>query len=157
MLAVWSSGSFAFSKSSLNIWKFMVHIPLKSGLESSAWEDCDCAVVWPFFGLASFWDWNETDLFQSCGYCWVFPICWNIGCSTCTASSFRIWNNSSIGIPSSLLALFVVMLPKAHLTAHSRMSDSRWGTWRSFLYSFSVDSADHRIFCGPLLNIFCFC
>ena len=30
------SGSFAFSKSSLNIWKFMVHIPLKSGLESSA-------------------------------------------------------------------------------------------------------------------------
>ena len=120
------SGSFAFSKSSLNIWKFMVHIPLKSGLESSAWEDCDCAVVWPFFGLASFWDWNETDLFQSCGYCWVFPICWNIGCSTCTASSFRIWNNSSIGIPSSLLALFVVMLPKAHLTAHSRMSDSRW-------------------------------
>ena len=28
------SGSFAFSKSSLNIWKFMVHVLLKSGLES---------------------------------------------------------------------------------------------------------------------------
>ena len=35
------------------------------------------------------------------------------------------------------------MLPKAHLTSHSRMSDSRWviipswlsGSWRSFLYS----------------------
>ena len=26
-------GSFAFSKSSLNIWKFMVHILLKPGLE----------------------------------------------------------------------------------------------------------------------------
>ena len=28
------SGSFAFSKSSLNIWKFMVHILLKPGLEN---------------------------------------------------------------------------------------------------------------------------
>ena len=29
------SGSSAFSKSSLNIWKFMVHILLKPGLENS--------------------------------------------------------------------------------------------------------------------------
>ena len=28
------SGSFAFSKSSLNIWKFLVHILLKPGLEN---------------------------------------------------------------------------------------------------------------------------
>ena len=42
-------------------------------------------------------------------------------CSTFTASSFRIWN-SSTGIPSPPLALFVMMLPKAHLTSHSRMS-----------------------------------
>ena len=28
------SGSSAFSKSSLKIWKFMVHIPLKPGLEN---------------------------------------------------------------------------------------------------------------------------
>ena len=28
------SGSSAFSKSSLNIWKFMVHVLLKSGLEN---------------------------------------------------------------------------------------------------------------------------
>ena len=28
------SGSSAISKSSLNIWKFMVHIPLKPGLEN---------------------------------------------------------------------------------------------------------------------------
>ena len=28
------SGSFAFSKTSLNIWKFMAHILLKPGLES---------------------------------------------------------------------------------------------------------------------------
>ena len=51
-------------------------------------------------------------LFQSCGHCWVFPICWHIECSTFTASSFRIWN-SSTGIPSPPLAFFVVVFPKA--------------------------------------------
>ena len=89
----------------------------------------------------------KTDLFQSCGYCWVFQICWHIVCSTFTASSFRIWN-SSTGIPSPQLALFTVILHKAHLTLHSRMSGSKWvitpswltGSWRSFLYSFSVYS-----------------
>ena len=54
----------------------------------------------------------KTDLFQSCGHCWVFQICWHLECSTFTASSFRIWN-SSTGIPLPPLALFVVMLPKA--------------------------------------------
>jgi len=87
----------------------------------------------------------KTDLFQSCGHCWVFQICWHIECSTLTESSFRIWNNWKSIIP---LALFLVMLPKAHLTSHSRMSGCRWvitplllsGSWRSFLYSSSVDS-----------------
>ena len=89
----------------------------------------------------------KTDLFQSCGHCWVFQICWHIECSTFTASSFRIWK-SSTGIPSPPLALFIVMLSKAHLTSHARMSGSRWeitpswlsGSWRSFLYSSSVYS-----------------
>ena len=89
----------------------------------------------------------KTDLFQSCGHCWVFQICWHIERSTLTASSFRIWN-SSTGIPSPPLALFIVMLPKAHLTSHSRMSDCRWVTtplWlsrssRPFLYGSSVYS-----------------
>ena len=67
----------------------------------------------------------RTDVFQSCGHCWIFQVCWHIECSTFTVSSFRIWN-SSVGIPASPLALFIVMLPKAHLTSHSRMSGSRW-------------------------------
>ena len=83
----------------------------------------------------------KTDLFQSCGHCWVFQICWHIECSTFPASSFRIWNSSN-GIPSPHLALFVVMLSEAHLTSHSRMSGSRsvitpsWlsGSWRPFRY-----------------------
>ena len=50
------SGSSAFSKSSLNIWKFMVHVLLNPGLENfehyfaSAWDECNFVVVLMFFG-----------------------------------------------------------------------------------------------------------
>ena len=50
------SGSSAFSKTSLNIWKFTVHVLLKPSLENfehfftSMWDECSCAVVWAFFG-----------------------------------------------------------------------------------------------------------
>ena len=102
----------------------------------------NCAVVWTFLALSFFGIGMKTHLFQSCGHCWVFQICWHIECRTFTASSFRSWN-SSTGIPSPPLALFIVILPKAHLTSHSRMSGSQWvippswfsGSWRSFLYS----------------------
>ena len=85
------------------------------------------AIVWYFeHSLAlPFVTGMRTDLFQSCEHCWVFQICWHIECSTFIASSFRIWN-SSTGISSPPLALFIVMLPKSHLTSHSRMSGSRW-------------------------------
>ena len=67
------SGSSAFSKSSLNIWKFSVHILLKPSLENfehyftSVWDECNCVVVWAFFGIAILWDWNEN---------WPFPVLW---------------------------------------------------------------------------------
>ena len=67
------SGSSAFSKSSLNIWKFTVHILLKPGLENyehyftSMWDECNCVVVCTFFGIAFLWDWNEN---------WPFPVLW---------------------------------------------------------------------------------
>ena len=87
------------------------------------------------------------DLFQSCGHCWVFQIFWHIEWSAFTASSFKIWN-SSTGILSPPLALILVMLPKAHLTSHSRITGSRWvitpswlsGSRKYFLYSSSVYS-----------------
>ena len=59
------SGSSAFCKPSLNIWKFMVHVLLKSSLENfehsftTMWDECNCVVVWAFFGIAFLWDWNE--------------------------------------------------------------------------------------------------
>ena len=61
----------------------------------------------------------KTDLFQSYDHCWVFQVCWHIECSIFTVSSFRI-RNSSTGIPSPPLTLFVGILLKAHLTLHSR-------------------------------------
>ena len=67
------SGSSAFSKTSLNIWNFMVHVLLKPGLENfehyftRVWDECNCVVVWAFFGIAFLWDWNEN---------WPFPVLW---------------------------------------------------------------------------------
>ena len=67
------SGSCAFSKTSWNIWKFTVHILLKPRLENfehyftSVWDECNCVVVWAFFGIAFLWDWNEN---------WPFLVLW---------------------------------------------------------------------------------
>ena len=67
------SCSSAFSKTSLNIYKFTVHVLLKPGLENfehyftSMWDECNCVVVWAFFGIAFLWDWNGN---------WPFPVLW---------------------------------------------------------------------------------
>ena len=67
------SGSSAFSKTSLNIWKFTVHVLLKPGLENfdhyctSMWDECNCGVVWAFFDIVFLWDWNEN---------WPFSVLW---------------------------------------------------------------------------------
>ena len=67
------SGSSAFSESSLDIWKFSVHVLLKFHLEkfehyfASMWNECNCTIVWTFFGIAFIWDWNEN---------WPFSILW---------------------------------------------------------------------------------
>ena len=87
----------------------------------------------PLFGIGM-----KTDLFHSCDHCWVFQICWQTECSTLIASSFRILN-SSAGILSPLLALFIVMIPKVHLTSASGMSQWRLSVTISLpdLFSFT--------------------
>ena len=148
-----TSGSSAFSTTSLNISKFTVHVLLKPGLENfehyytSVWDECNCVVDWAFFGIAFLWDWNEN---------WPFPVLWPLlSFPNLLAYWVHLFHSivfydlkSSTGIPSPPQALFVVLLLKAHVTSHSRMSGSRrvitpsWlsGSWRSFLSSSSVYS-----------------
>ena len=38
---------------------------------ASVWDECNCAVVWAFFGIAFLWDWNEN---------WHFPVLWPLLC-----------------------------------------------------------------------------
>ena len=65
------SGSSAFSKISLGIWKFTVQVLLKPGLDIfehyfiSLWNECNSAIVWAFLSIAFLWDWNEN---------WPFPV-----------------------------------------------------------------------------------
>ena len=151
MLAIWSLILLHFLNVSWiagSSW-FMYFWSLAWRILSITLLDCEMSAIvqWfdhslalPFFGFIM-----KTDLFQSCDHCWVFQICWRIECSTFTASYFGIWN-SWTGIPSPPLALFAGLLPKAHLTSHSGMSDSWWvitpswlsRLWRCFLYSSSL-------------------
>ena len=63
----------AFSKPSLHVWKFLVHVLLKPSLKNfehylaSIWNEHNCMLVWTFFGIALLWDWNEN---------WPFPGLW---------------------------------------------------------------------------------
>ena len=71
LLAIWSLVLLPFTKFSLYIWKFSVHILLKPILKdfehylASMWNQCCCAVVWTFFGIAFLWDWKDN---------WPFPL-----------------------------------------------------------------------------------
>ena len=168
MLAVWSlvllpflnpactSGSSQFMYCWSLSWRILRVTLLACEMSTTVWQ-LECSLALPFLG-------SEWKLFQSCGNCWVFPICWHIECSPLTASSFRIWN-SSAGMSSSPLALFVVMLSKAHLTSHSRMSGSRWvttplwltGSLRPFLSSFSVYSYHLFLISSASVRSYYFC
>ena len=76
------SGYSAFSKSSLNIWKFMVHVLLKPSLEnfehyfSSMWNEWNHVVVWTFLGIAFLWNWNTN---------WTLPGLWPLLSFPCVA------------------------------------------------------------------------
>ena len=147
------SASSAFSKSNLNIWKYVVHVFLKPGLKNfehyfpSVWDECYCVIVWAFFGIAFLLDWLEN---------WPFPVLWPL-LSFPNLLAYWVQHFHSIifqdliysaGIPSPPLALFIVMLPKARLTSQYWRSGSRWvitsswlsGPWRSFLCSCYVYS-----------------
>ena len=98
--------SSSFSKSSLVIWEFLIHIMLSPSMQKfkHTWLACEMnAIVWCLahsLVLPFLWIGMRTDLFQSCGHCWVFQICWPIECDTLMVSSFRVLNSSTRIRPS---------------------------------------------------------
>ena len=99
----------AFSKTSLNIWKFrlpycwslawrILSITLLACEMSAIVRYFEHSLALPFFGIGM-----KTDLFQSCGHCWVFQICWHIECSTFTASKNMASLNRSFILPVLIL------------------------------------------------------
>ena len=99
--------SSAFSKTSLNIWNFMLHVLLKPGLRNfehyfaSMWDDYNCVVVWASFGIAFLWDWNEN---------WPFP-----ACATAMFSRFAGILSAALS-PQHLLGFEIVQLEFHHFT-----------------------------------------
>ena len=99
MLEIWSlvplpflnsactSGSSQFTFCWSLVWRVLSIILLTWGMSTIVWY-FEHSLALPFFGIGM-----KTDLFQSCGHCWVFQICWQTECSTLTASPFQILNS----------------------------------------------------------------
>ena len=136
------SGSSAFSKASLNIWKFTVYVLLKPDLENfehyftSMWDECNCEVVWAFFCIAFLWDWNEN---------WHFSVLWPL-----------------LSFPN--LLTYSVLFSSVQLLSHVRLFATPWNTarqaslsitnFRSSLRLTSIESvmpSSHLILYPPLL------
>ena len=127
------SFSSAFSKLRLDIWKFLVCIMLKPSIQdfkhnlTSLGDEYSCLMVRTFFSTTLLGNWDED---------WPFPVLWPLlglpGLLTYWMQyldGIILWVlNSSTEIPSNPLALLTAMLPKAHLTSYSRMSNCRWLT-----------------------------
>ena len=115
-------------------------------MSTTVWQ-FEHSLTLPFFGIGM-----KTDLFQSCGHCWVFQVFWYIEGSTLTASSFRIWNSSGEYF-SSVQLLSCVQLFATPWTAARQTSLSITNS-QSLLKLVSIESvmpSNHLILCCPLL------
>ena len=146
----WTSGSSQFMYCWSLAWRIL-SITLLACEMSTVVRYFEHSLALPFFGTGM-----KTDLFQSCGHCWVFQICWHKECSTLAASSFRIWN-SSPGILWPPLDPFIMMLPKAiWLHIPGCLALSKWLNYHDYLGCEDL-FCTVCVFLLPLLNIFCFC
>ena len=143
------SGPSCLFEIQLEYLKFSVHILLMPSLENfeynfaSIWNECNCVVVWSFFGIAPLWNWNEN---------WPFPVLcpllsfpnllayWVQHFNSIIFQDLKQLNWNSIISMSFLCSLF----PKAQLTSCSKTSVFRWaitalwvsGSLRSLSLSF---------------------
>ena len=61
--STWTSGSSPFMYCWSLAWRIWSNTLL------AVWNECNCAYVWTFFGIALLWDWNEN---------WPFPVLWSM-------------------------------------------------------------------------------
>ena len=119
----WTSGSSQFTY----CWSLARRI-------LSMWDECNCVVVWAFFGIAFLRDSNESWPFSDLWPLLSFPNLLAYWVQHFNSIIFSIWNSSAEN-PSPPLALFILMLPKAYLTLESRMPGSRWVITPSWLWA----------------------
>ena len=139
----WNSLAFSMIQWMLTIWS-LVPLPFlnpASTSRSSQFMYC-WSLAWRILSITLLVRWVQLcDSLNILWHCLYLGLEWKLTFSSPVAiaefsrfagilsgalaqNHLRIWN-SSTRIPSSPLALFVVMLPKAHLTSHSRMSGCR--------------------------------
>ena len=136
------SGSSAFSKTSFNIWKFMVHALLKPDLEnfehyfSSMWDECNCAIVWAFFGIAFtellIHPWTSASFLESFACAWISE-------SLCVVNYFLCISLSLLNIFSrrDMICYFLHLM----LTSYSEFSSIAYpcgDLWHKFIISVVV-------------------
>ena len=81
----WTSGSSWFMQCWSLACKLLSMMLLAWEISATVWWFEQSSVL-PFLGIGM-----RIDLFQSCGRCSIFQICWHIECNTLIALSFSVW------------------------------------------------------------------
>ena len=87
----WTSGSSQFMYCWSLAWRILSIILIMCEMSAVVqWFEHSLAL--PFFGIVM-----KTNLFQSCGHCWVFQICWHIEFYRRYPTSMEHWTSSNLG------------------------------------------------------------
>ena len=133
------SGSSAFSKSSFYILKFSVHLLLKPSLKdfehyfASMWNECNCAVVWTFFGIGFCRIGMKTDLSLTLQYCIGFAIYRNE--SATGIHVFPILNPPPSSLPIPSLWVVPVYQPQASSIVHRTWTGDSFHIWHYMYFN----------------------
>ena len=119
MLAIWSLVSLPFLNpawtSGISLFTYCWSLAWRIlSITLLVWDECNCAVVWAFFGIAFLWDWKEN---------WPFPVPWPLlnfpNLLLCWVQHFHsiiwhysLWNspgqNTGVGSLSLLQGIFQI-------------------------------------------------
>ena len=131
MLAIWSLVPLPFLKpaetSGSSWFTYCWSLAWRILSKASMWDECNCPVVWTFFGTALLWDWKENWPFQSCGHCWVFQICWDIEVASSLAINSYLSRASYLTFGCSSVLIYKMGVvkkptPQGWCDMHRRMS-----------------------------------